>query len=510
MVKKVKAEKSEKELLKEAFVPEDEHPYEIPGNWKWVKLGHICKIISGKGFSKSEYSVEGAKLLRITNVSYGEVDWSETSYLPINYLDKVKDLVLSENDLVMALNRPITNNRLKVSLMSKVDLPAILYQRVGLIRPLLKGININFLYIIMLSNFFKNEVQNRLVGTDQPYINLPELCDINIPFPPLFEQKRIVDKLESMLGMINEARELIEEAKETFKNRKAGILAKAFSGELTENWRKEHTDLEVATITINKIKIKREKLAISISQKKNVKEIYSYNDEKVTNFLPITWAFITLDKLCENFQYGTSSKSESEGKVVVLRMGNLQQGKIDWTDLAYTSDNNEIEKYKLNLGDVLFNRTNSPELVGKTSIYLGDQPAIFAGYLIKINNYPELDSKYLNYFLNSNAAKNYCWKVKTDGVSQSNINAQKLGKFEIPFAPIEEQKEIVRIVEHLLSLEDQAKEVIDNMEEELNLLEKSILSKAFRGELGTNNPTEQIEFNKEKIENEMKQLELAL
>jgi len=102
--------------------------------------------------------------------------------------------------------------------------------------------------------------------------------------------------------------------------------------------------------------------------------------------LPESWIFTTLDKVCASFKYGTSTKSDKEGKVPVLRMGNLQNGEIDWKDLVYTSDINEIKKYNLEPNSVLFNRTNSPELVGKTSIYRDERQAIYAGYLIKINN----------------------------------------------------------------------------------------------------------------------------
>ena len=74
-------------------------------------------------------------------------------------------------------------------------------------------------------------------------------------------------------------------------------------------------------------------------------------------------------------------KSSTEGIVVVIRMGNLQDGEISWDDLAYSNDEEDIEKYKLVLGDVLFNRTNGPALVGKTLIYCGEYPDIYAGYL---------------------------------------------------------------------------------------------------------------------------------
>lgn len=226
------------------------------------------------------------------------------------------------------------------------------------------------------------------------------------------------------------------------------ILHKAFIGELTAKWRKENN--------------------IDLS----------------------SWQEKTVDELCTSLKYGTSKKSNPEGSVVVLRMGNLQNGEIDWSNLMYTDDKDDIEKYLLKKGDVLFNRTNSPELVGKTSIYRGEYPAIYAGYLIKLDYGKDIIGEYLNYMMNSTKAKHYCYTVKTDGVSQSNINAKKIGAFEILVPTIEEQQEIVNILDRLLAKYNKIKNLEQQLEK-IELLKKAILAKAFRGELGTNNPDEE-------------------
>lgn len=175
-----------------------------------------------------------------------------------------------------------------------------------------------------------------------------------------------------------------------------------------------------------------------------------------------------------------------------MRMGNLQDGEIDWSDLAYSNDKEDIEKYKLMPGDVLFNRTNSPALVGKTSIYRGEYPAIYAGYLIKLDyDHSRITGDYLNYSLNTISAKEYCNSVKTDGVNQSNINAKKIGAYKFAMPNIEEQTEIVRILHDLLAKEQQAKEATEAVLEQIDLMKKSILARAFRGELGTNNLAEE-------------------
>ena len=148
--------------------------------------------------------------------------------------------------------------------------------------------------------------------------------------------------------------------------------------------------------------------------------------------LPESWVWEKLGWMTCGVGYGTAAKSSKSGTVPVLRMGNIQNGTFDWTDLVYTSDNDEIAGYLLHDGDVLFNRTNSPELVGKAAIYRGERPAIFAGYLIRVNQIPAVvDSEYVNSFLNSDVARQYGNSVKTDGVNQSNINGAKLVNYPI-------------------------------------------------------------------------------
>jgi type I restriction enzyme S subunit len=186
--------------------------------------------------------------------------------------------------------------------------------------------------------------------------------------------------------------------------------------------------------------------------------------------------------------YGTSAKSQREGEVPVLRMGNLQGGELDWTELAYTSDLAEIAKYLLDDGDVLFNRTNSPELVGKTAMYRGKRPAIYAGYLIRVRCRPSLDPEFLNLSLNSPAARDYCWRVKSDGVSQSNINAKKLAAYPFLLPSVEEQEEIVRCAQELFTLADQLEARLTSARKIVDRLTPALLAKAFRGELVPQDP----------------------
>lgn len=422
MAKAKKKKLSLEELLEEAIVKEEDRPYEVPENWVWTKLGNIIKVSSGKSLTSAKMISEGTIPVYGGNGVTGyHNDFNVEA--PIIVIGRVGFYCGSVH--FIKENAWVTDNALIV-FFSK------------------DKIDINFLYWLLSTiNLRKNDS-----STAQPVISGSKIYKLEFPLPPLPEQQRIVEVIESLFVKLDAAKELVQNALDSFKNRKAAILHKAFGGELTAKWREENG--------------------------------VSFNE----------WEEKELDELCTSFQYGTSKKSETSGDVAVLRMGNMQGGEFIWDKLVYTSDEEDIKKYLLKSGDVLFNRTNSPELVGKTSIYRGELPAIFAGYLIRINYKACLIGEYLNYVLNSPKARCYCNEVKSDGVNQSNINAKKLAQFKIPFCSLKEQQEIVRILDNLLGNEQRAKELCDVIEK-IDLMKKAILAKAFRGELGTNNPDEE-------------------
>ncbi|MCS0164800.1 restriction endonuclease subunit S [Vibrio alginolyticus] len=305
------------------------------------------------------------------------------------------------------------------------------------------------------------------------------------PMIPIAEQKVIAEKLDNLLAQVEATKARLESTLETLKQFRQSVLAAAVSGKLTEDWRQnisEYPDLHEA---ISELEKKTLDNAPTKAQRTKLEKVYAGKEKPVSlDFeMPEKWLECNLAKLCEPFSYGSSSKSQASGDVPVLRMGNLQNGKLDWSDLVYTSNEEEINKYELQTNDVLFNRTNSPELVGKTAIFKGERKAIYAGYLIRARCLSLLSPDYLNIVLNSPYGKDYCSSVKSDGVSQSNINAQKLGAFVIPLPSIQEQAKVVNSVERLFAGADVTEQQVNQALERVNNLTQSILAKAFRGEL---------------------------
>lgn len=422
-------------MAKQIEIPK---PTKVPCNWCWIELGKLTSMKSGYPFDSKRFaknaSVNSRPLIRIRDVIKGETETYTDQECPEEYIIKRGDILIG------------MDGDFNVGKWQSED--ALLNQRVCCIQSCSSLYLDEFLFYYLPEPLKK--INDATPSVTVKHLSTKTLAITPVPVPPLAEQQRIVDRIENLFAKLDEAKQKAQDALDSFESRKAAILHKAFTGELTAQWRKEH--------------------GVGME----------------------SWENISVSELCHSLKYGTAKKSSSEGKVVVIRMGNLQDGEINWDDLAYSNDKEDIEKYKLIPGDVLFNRTNSPALVGKTSIYRGEYPAIYAGYLIKLDyDRSRVIGDYLNYSLNTVSAKEYCNSVKTDGVNQSNINAKKIGAYRFDMPKISEQTEIVRILDDLLAKEQQAKEAAEKVLEQIDLIKKSILARAFRGELGTNDPSEE-------------------
>ncbi len=481
MAKKKQIELTIEEKLQNALVPKEEQPYKIPSNWCWSYWKYCGKFIAGNGFKNiyqgfTQYDIPYYKVGSLKFCDEGNYLIDETNTINEEIRTKLKAVKIPVNSIIFAkigeaikLNRRCLN---KIECCIDNNLMAFISE---------KYFYKYIFYWTKSLNFY--ELTN---ATTVPALRKTDLENIPIPLPPLNEQQRIVNRIESLFAKLDRAKELIENTLAQFEQNKMAILHKAFIVNRIESL---FAKLDRAKELIENTLAQFEQNKMAILHKAFTGELTA-KWRKENNIDLSSWQEKTVDELCTSLKYGTSKKSNPEGSVVVLRMGNLQNGEIDWSNLMYTDDKDDIEKYLLKKGDVLFNRTNSPELVGKTSIYRGEYPAIYAGYLIKLDYGKDIIGEYLNYMMNSTKAKHYCYTVKTDGVSQSNINAKKIGAFEIPVPTIEEQQEIVNILDRLLAKYNKIKNLEQQLEK-IELLKKAILAKAFRGELGTNNPDEE-------------------
>lgn len=258
----------------------------------------------------------------------------------------------------------------------------------------------------MNSRLGRSQIEGVQYGTAQKQFNISDAINFRYPVPPLPEQEAIAEALSD-----------------------ADVVMDALQKLLTK-----------------KRQLKLGAMQVLLTGQKRLPGFATRSGYKPTEVgeIPDDWDVVPLGRLIRAAEYGSSAKSSANGRTPVLRMGNLQGGKLDWSDLVYTDNASEIAKYALRMGDVLFNRTNTIELVGKTAIYQGERPAIFAGYLIRIDVTPELlDSRFLNYVLNMEFSRRHGTKVLSVAVGQANINGQKLRTYPIPLPPTKAEQEAI-------------------------------------------------------------------
>ena len=417
------------ERLQAALVPESEQPYKVPGNWRWTFLKPISKIRTGK-----------------KDANYGSVDGEYPFFTCAAEPIRCHGYSFDCNAILLAGNGDINN-------ISRYNGKFEAYQRTYVVE-IIEPINIDYVFYWFKYRWFDFN-KDKMFGTAIPYIRLGNLQEFPIPVPPLAQQQRIIDHIESLFAKLDEAKQKAQDALDSFETRKAAILHKAFTGELTAQWRKEH--------------------GVGME----------------------SWENLRLENLIEGgpqnglykpqTAYGTGTK--------ILRIDCFYEGAVlPWENLKRLAlSKNEIEQYHLNINDIVINRVNSMAYLGKSALIRElPEECVFESNMMRIalNTrmvIPEYAIKYLNSVIGVQELR----KNAKQAVNQASINQQDVKNVAIKLPKLDEQAEIVRLLDDLLAKEQQAKEAAEGVLGQIDLIKKAILALAFRGELGTNDPSEE-------------------
>lgn len=433
MAKKKQIELTIEEKLQNALVSKEEQPYKIPNNWCWTYFKDIFYIENGYAFKKIDYKKEGIPLVRISNIENGIVNINECIY--VNKLEKNEEkYVIEKGDLLIALSGATTGK----NGVYYLDEIAYLNQRIGNIKIKNKEKVLNEYrnYYIALKN---EDILNLAYGGAQPNISPKVIEFISIPLPPIKEQQRIVNRIESLFAKLDRAKELIENTLAQFEQNKMAILHKAFTGELTVKWRKENNINEKNFF--NKVKLK------------NVIKLISGRDVSVS--------------LCND---------KSIGIPYILGASNIKDNKFF---IERWIENPVVVSEK---NDILLSVKGT---IGK--LYLQKEEKInISRQIMALRALNELNTHYLYYFL-----LRECERLKFEGNGLiPGISRKDILDLNILLPTLEEQQEIVNILDNLLAKYNKIKNLEQQLEK-IELLKKAILAKVFRGELGTNNPDEE-------------------
>lgn len=432
------------ERLQQALVPAEEQPYKVPENWVWVRLGAVCFFENGYAFKSDKFSSEkGIPVIRISNIKENNVELDDCIKTLEENIDE--KFIVHQGDLLIAMSGATTGKN-GVYMSANI---AYLNQRVGNIKVKNKELLIEKFRNFYIANM-QNEILNTAYGGAQPNISSQKMSVMTFPLPPLSEQQRIVERIEELFAKLDEAKERLQEVADSFAVRKAAILHKAFTGELTKQWRREN----------------------GVSDE-------SWEEKKGEDF----------------FEYVTSgsrgwAKYYSDKGSIFIRMGNLNHGTIelDFSDIQYVElpDQVEGQRSKLQKNDILISITAD---VGMIALVREDMDAYINQHVALARPKNDLYAEFLAwYFVSDDGLQQM--QNKQRGATKIGLGLQDIRSIILKIPTLPEQHEIVRLIDDLLARERAAQQAAEQALASIDLMKKFILARAFRGELGTNKASE--------------------
>ncbi|WP_342434423.1 restriction endonuclease subunit S [Paenibacillus sp. FSL H7-0442] len=457
-----KKKKSLDELLEEALVPEDEQPFEVPDKWVWTRLGTLFKHVKlQKDPDGSEYYV-GLEHLQKGGGLLGIGDAKEL---------KSKKVVFQKGDLLYGKLRPYLNKHYIAEFDGVASTDILVYRTSEQIYTKFLNDYLNMPFVIEYAN-------SNSSGINLPRVSPSVMNELPVPLPPVYELKKNVSKIEILFAKIDEAKQLIDEAKETFGLRRAGVLEAALKGELTTSFRKNEV-VEDAHILYKKLKSEA-----TFKAKINPDILES----DIRHSIPSTWKWVKLGDVLKITSGGTPKKAFKEyyvdGKVPWIKTGEIKWNRISEAEEHITQLGVEKSSAKwLPKKSVLVAMYGQGLTRGRAAIL--DIEATCNQAVCALLPSPYITPEYLYYYFMEGYNR---FRSIAKGGNQENLSATMISEFLLPLPPLKEQLKIVELLDEFFNKEIQVKELLNiNVDE----IKSAVLSKAFKGELGTNDPTDE-------------------
>lgn len=475
--KKAKEELTPEERLAGALVTVEEQPYSVPGNWCWVILGNLVEICRGASPRpiKSFITDDG------TGVNWIKIGDADSGKYIVHTKEKVSEAGVKKSVFVNK-GTLLLSNSMSFGRPYILDIDGCIHDGWLAITPS-DSFSKEYLYYALIAS--KWYFQQVAVGTAVRNLNSERVAKTPVPLPPLVEQKRIVDCIERLFAKLDEAKEKAQAVVDGFETRKAAILHKAFTGKLTEQWRKLHPARPNTMLSDIK--------NFSYNwQKKDQKFLAEEQDKSEIVILDNghEWVKCTIGAVSRVTNGSTPSRKVHEfwnGTIPWISSGEVKNNIIDSTNECITQkgfDNSSVKL--LPIGTVLIAMIGEGKTRGQSSV-LNIQATINQNIAAVIIDHGLINSRYIWYWFQMNYAKN---REKGSGSGPQALNCQRVRELDFYVPNYTEQNEIVRILDDLLAKEQQAKEAAEAVLDQIETMKKTILARAFRGELGTNDPAE--------------------
>ncbi len=419
----------------------------LPAGWKYVKLGEVCESISYGYTAKAVKEDVGPRILRITDIQNGFVDWANVPFCLVGEDEKQKYL-LRKNDIVFARS----GNTVGKTFLIRQDISNVVFASYLIRVRLISTVEARCIYYYFQTKQYWQKIQEGQSGIGQPNFNGTKLSQLSIPLPPLSEQHRIVAKIEELFSEIDKGVEQLQAARAQLKVYRQAVLKWAFEGKLTEKWR-NHNPMAI----IREDRILGD-LLVAITAGKSFK-----CDER-----PPTQQELGVVKV----------------SAVTWSVFNELESKTCYDDSVFN------EKFLIRKGDFLFSRANTVELVGACVIVTDiSLRLLLSDKTLRLTFSSEVEQLYILYFLRSQQGRRQIETLATGNQeSMRNIGQDKIKRISIPFCSLEEQRAIVHEIEARLSVCDSVERTIEESLQRAEALRQSILKRAFEGKLVPQQP----------------------
>lgn len=433
------------ERLQQALVPAEEQPYEVPENWVWVRLGAIAEIVTGGTPSKKhpEYYGGNFPFYKPSDLDQGRLTYDASEYLS----EEGKNV-----------SRIIPKNSTAVCCIGSIGKCGYLMcegttnQQINSAIP---KINSLCLYYYLCTENFVQDLLSMASATTIAIVNKSKMESCAFPLPPLSEQQRIVERIEELLAKLDEAKERLQEVADSFAVRKAAILHNAFTGELTKQWRREN----------------------------------GVSDE---SWEEITWGSF-IEKIEAGKNWNALGRPPKNGEFGVVKVSAVTWGEfLEDESKTCTEESQWNEEKRISVGDFLFSRANTIQLVGNCVIVKDvKRKLMLSDKILRFSLSERVYDFFALWYTRTSSYRKQIESVASgnqDGMRNISQNNMKMIIFPLPTLP--EQHEIVRLIDDLLARERKAQQATEQALASIDLMKKSILARAFRGELGTNKASE--------------------
>jgi type I restriction enzyme, S subunit len=447
---------------------------DLPPGWAVAKVNELATVLTGPAFRSAEFGLagEGPRLLRGDNIEPGALRWAAHRTWPPASRSGLEHLLVEVGDIILALDRPLISSGLKLAKVTQADIPALLVQRVALVRAHLPSLG-RYLYLAFEHHRFRQYLQKGQTGTQVPHVTLRSVADFEIPLPPSAEQERIVAAIEEAFSKLDAGEAALRATRQRLKRLRESVLTAAVTGRLVPQ---DPTDEPASKLLAN--------LGAARCDSDGLPD------------LPHSWEWARLGAMGDVVGGVTKDAKRQDDadfiEVPYLRVANVQRGFLDLGTVATIRVSvAAAQKLALIDGDVLFNEGGDRDKLGRGWVWEGQVPdCIHQNHVFRCRLAGGMQPKLVSWWGNT-FGKGWFETHGKQTTNLASLNMTTLKSFPIPVAPVNEQERIVAAVEYQFSFLEACERTVDAGLVRSAAMRRSILKAAFEGRLAAQDPSDE-------------------